>query len=139
MSEELHVEVLRQLATILPEDSQVVLLGDGEFDGCKPPGGPVQAFCEGQDWKYALRTAKTSIITTASGESFAIGELYPMQEHQYWFIEQVSFTQACYGPINCLVWHSRQHSEPIYLVSNLDWAAPRWLKTSWTTIADALA
>ena len=117
MSEELHIEVLQQLAPLLPKDSQVVLLGDGEFDGCK-----VQAFCKEQDWKYALRTAKTSTITTADGETLAIGQLYPMPEHHHWLVEHVGFTKACYGPINCLVWHDANQAEPIYLVSNLDWA-----------------
>lgn len=117
MSEELHLEVLQRLAAILPQDSQVVLLGDGEFDGCE-----LQAFCQEQGWKYALRTAKTSIITTVGGESFTVGELYPMAQHHYWLVEHVGFTKACYGPINCLVWHNAKHAEPIYLVSNLDWA-----------------
>ena len=45
-----------------------------------------------------------------------------MAQHDYWLVEQVSFTKACYGPINCLVWHDVNHAEPIYLVSNLDWA-----------------
>lgn len=118
MSVELHVEVLEQLATILPNKSQVVLLGDGEFDGYQ-----VQAFCEKQHWKYALRTAKSNTITTEGGESFAIGSLYPMEGYDHWLIEGVGFTQEGYGTINCLVWHISKHDEPIYLVSNLDWAA----------------
>ncbi len=117
MSVDLHIEVLEQLATILPQGSEVVLLGDGEFDGYQ-----VQALCEEHHWKYALRTAKSNTITTAGGETFAIGQLYPMPEHDHWLIEGVSFTQEGYGPINCLVWHSSKHDEPIYLVSNLDWA-----------------
>jgi hypothetical protein len=117
MSEELHLEVLKQLATVLPQDSRVVLLGDGEFDGCE-----LQAFCQERGWNYALRTAKSNTITTGGGESFAIGQLYPMPGHDHWLIEGVSFTKEGYGPINCLVWHSSDHDEPIYLVSNLSWA-----------------
>ena len=89
-------------------DLQVVLLGDGEFDGCD-----LQTFCQSKGWKYALRTAKTSLITTSGGETFAIGELYPMSEHTCWLIEDIRFTKARYGPINCLVWHNPQHAEPI--------------------------
>ena len=117
MRVELHLEVLEQLAPILPEGSEVVLLGDGEFDGYQ-----VQAFCEKQHWGYALRTAKSNTVTTQSGETFAIGQLYPMLEHNHWLIKGVRFTKEGYGPINCLVWHSSKHDEPIYLVSNLDWA-----------------
>ena len=117
MSVELHLKVLEQLATILPQGSEAVLLGDGEFDGYQ-----LQAFCEKQHWKYVLRTAKSSTITTDKGECFAIGQLYPMPGHDYWLIEGVGFTQAGYGPINCLVWHSGKYDEPVYLVSNLDWA-----------------
>lgn len=117
MSSELHVEVLQQLTAILPSECQVVLLGDGEFDS-----NGLQAFCEGRRWKYVLRTAKTNTIATSSGEEFAIGELYPMPEHNHWFLEQVYFTKERYGPINCLVWHSPHQDEPIYLVSNLAWA-----------------
>lgn len=117
MPEQVHLDLLKQLAHLLPEDSQVVLLGDGEFDGCD-----LQAFCQSKGWKYALRTAKTSTITTAGGENLAIGQLYPMAEHTYWLIEDIGFTKARYGPINCLVWHHPEHAEPIYLVSNLSWA-----------------
>ena len=40
-------------------DRSNVLLGDGEFDGSE-----LQAFCAKQGWKYALRTAKSNLITT---------------------------------------------------------------------------
>ena len=117
MSEQLHLEVVKQLADILPDDAQVVLLGDGEFDGCD-----LQSFCARQGWKYALRTAKTSKITTPDGTSFSLGALYPMAQHDHWLIEGVAFSRKGYGPVNCLVWHCPSHHEPIYLVSNLDWA-----------------
>jgi hypothetical protein len=117
MSSQLHVEVVKQLACILPSDREVVLLGDGEFDSSE-----LQAFCEAQGWKYAFRTAKTNTIVTASAESFPIGQLYPMPEHNHWFLEEVYFTKERYGPINCMVWHSPHQEEPIYLVSNLHWA-----------------
>ena len=117
MSVELHLEVLGQLAGILPQGSEVVLLGDGEFDGYQ-----VQAFCQKECWKYVLRTAKNNGIVMPNGEGFAIGQLYPMPEHDHWLVEGVGFTQQGYGPINCLVWHSSKHDEAIYLVSNLEWA-----------------
>lgn len=117
MSSEVHLEVLKKLTTILSEEWNVVLLGDGEFDS-----PALQAFCQDQSWRYVLRTAKTSTIITASGEGFAIGQLYPMQGHDHWLLEDVCFTKERYGPINCLVWHNSKHGEPIYLVSNLDWA-----------------
>jgi hypothetical protein len=117
MSVDLHLQVLQQLAGLLPDNSQAVLLGDGEFDSDQ-----LQAFCEKQHWKYVLRTAKSTTLTTAEGETLAIGELYPMPAHDHWLIEGVGFTQKGYGPVNCLVWHSRHHNEPIYLVSNLEWA-----------------
>ena len=72
MSEELHLEVLQQLAAILPKDSQAVLLGDGEFDGRE-----LQAFCERQGWKYALRTAKSNTITTDEGGNFCYRTTLP--------------------------------------------------------------
>ena len=112
MLERVHIELLQQLDALLPKDSQVVLLGDGEFDGCD-----LQTFCQSKGWKYALRTAKTSLITTSGGETFAIGELYPMSEHTCWLIEDIRFTKARYGPINSLVWHNPQHAEPIYKAS----------------------
>lgn len=97
MSVELHLEVLKQLTTILPGDSQVILLGDGEFDGYQ-----LQAFNKKEGWKYALRTAKHTTITTAQGETLAIGALYPMSEHDHWLLEGVSFTHKGYGPVNVL-------------------------------------
>ena len=117
MSEQLHLEVINRLADILPNSTEVVLLGDGEFDGCG-----LQSFCASQGWQYALRTAKTTKITLPNGEVFPVGALYPTAQHNYWLVEGGAFSQKEYGPINWLVWHNPRYSEPIYLVSNLDWA-----------------
>ena len=114
-----HLEVLEIVYKLLPSTCQVVLLGDGEFDSCA-----IQEFCRQNQWKYVLRTAKNTRIETQSGDHFSIGELYPMKNHRYLFVEDIYFTKKRYGVINCMVWHLPKHQEPLYLITNIDWAKP---------------
>lgn len=114
-----HLEVIQQLAKLLPEHKkQIVLLGDGEFDSPE-----LQAFCQDQGWKYVFKTAKNTKVNTDKTleDAFSIGSIYPMENHQHYFA-RLYFTNKLFGPVNCIVWHHPKHDEPIYLVSNLEWA-----------------
>jgi hypothetical protein len=114
-----HLEVLQTVLKLLPDNCQPILLGDGEFDSCA-----IQQFCQDNNWLYVLRTAKNTLIETQTGDKFTIGGLYPMENHQYRFVEDVYFTKKRFGVINCLVWHSPQYQHPLYLVTNIEWAKP---------------
>lgn len=114
-----HLEVIEELAKLLPEHGkQIVLLGDGEFDSPE-----LQAYCQDQGWLYVFKTAKNTKVNTDKSldGAFAIGCLYPMEGHQHWLAE-LYFTKKLFGPVKCMVWHHPKCDEPIYLVSNLEWA-----------------
>ena len=111
-SVDLHIQLLKRLKLLLITNHQIILLGDGEFDGWS-----IQQYCKDNNWDYVLRTAKSTQIETQHGDTFPIGMLYPMKGHDYYFVEDVYFTKNRYGTINCLVWHSDIHDDPLFLVS----------------------
>lgn len=49
--EALHIAVVEQVQELLPEGAQVVLLGDGEFDGTT-----LQHTMQNAGWSYVCRT-----------------------------------------------------------------------------------
>jgi hypothetical protein len=112
-----HVEVLQQVASLLPPSISVTVLGDGEFDSID-----LQEFIESTEWKYALRTAKNTYIEDSKGDSYKIGELVPFDGMDFIWLENCSFTKKKWGSVFCLVWHSPEYKDPIYLVSNIEWA-----------------
>jgi hypothetical protein len=115
-----HLEVVQKLADLLPpSDNRIVLLGDGEFDSPE-----LQYFCKQQGWYYVFRTAKNTLISPDKNlnNSFAVGTLCPFENHHYWLVEQVYFTKKMYGPVNLMTWHDPKFENPIFLVSNLEWA-----------------
>ena len=116
MSVEAHLKVLHLVSELLPPGvEEVILLGDGEFDSVD-----LQMFATVQGWKYVLRTAKNALIETCEEEIFHLGDCYPNEGEDNFWIEEVYFSERKYGPVNCLVWHQRTFEYPIYLVSSLE-------------------
>src|SRR5499425_3858365 len=62
--EELHIALVELIRGLIPAGTQVVLLGDGEFDGTR-----LQQTLQDAGWAYACRTA-TSTVATWEGETF---------------------------------------------------------------------
>jgi len=116
LPEEMHLDLLKTVRQILPVDCRVVLLGDGEFDGCS-----LQEFCRENHWDYVLRTAKNIIITPQGQACYKLEELYPAAQEKFFFAPQVWFKTELYGPVNVLCWHDQtRYKDPIYLVTNLE-------------------
>ena len=67
--EELHIALVDLISGLLPVGAQVVLLGDGEFDGTR-----LQQTLQQAGWSYACRTA-TSTVATWAGETFRLDAL----------------------------------------------------------------
>jgi hypothetical protein len=67
--EELHIALVELVSELVPPGSQVVFLGDGEFDGIN-----LQATVPAAGWQYACRTS-TSTQVTWSGETLALSEV----------------------------------------------------------------
>ena len=56
--EELHIELVDLVSELIPEETKVVFLGDGEFDGTN-----LQEKMNTLGWLYACRTAKSTVAT----------------------------------------------------------------------------
>lgn len=111
-SEEDHITLIEQVKEIIPEDADVMFLGDGEFDGIN-----LQAKIDNYDWKYVCRTAKDTIITQDS-KTFTFQELQ-IQPGGRITLLSVAITQKRYGPVQAVAWWDEEYENPIYLVSNL--------------------
>ena len=99
----------------LPEGTQVVFLGDGEFDGTT-----LQATLNEAGWSYACRTAQ-STVATWEGETFRLDTLGACSKPGTLIaLQEVKFTRDAYGPVMVLSCWAKGYQEPLYLVSNMD-------------------
>jgi hypothetical protein len=115
LKEEIHLKLIEQLHHIIPSGAQVVLLGDGEFDGIK-----LLNTVEGEyGWKYACRTAKSSVLFKAE-EKTSFGEVFVPQGQKPVSLPGVYFTHKAYGPVHAILWWEKEYKEPIYLVTNIE-------------------
>src|SRR5215813_3258648 len=55
---DLHIAVVELIREVIPEGTQVVCVGDGEFDGTA-----LQATLHAAGWSYACRTAMRTVAT----------------------------------------------------------------------------
>jgi len=109
-----HQSLLKELSFVMPENCRVVIVGDGEFDGCD-----LQEDIKKLGWVYVSRTGKNIEIEEEKGELFKLKTI-EVDDFGSLFLEGVRFTKKRYGPVNILIWHDKEHEEPLYLVTNLD-------------------
>jgi hypothetical protein len=110
---ERHIEVLEKLLLFLPEEAEVVLLGDAEYDTTDMLLWVQQHTA----WHYVLRTAPQIYVHTPQGlHPIAAMPLQPKHVLQY---RQVGFTQAASVQVNLVGWWGSAYEQPIYLLSNL--------------------
>jgi hypothetical protein len=109
--ESAHVELLAQVKAIIPPETEVIFLGDGEFDGLT-----LLAEIEAADCYYVCRTAPNRGVCEQESW-FQLNEL-GLQPGDYLCLPEVDFTQQAYGPV--LVWWQPDYQDPLYLVSNFE-------------------
>jgi hypothetical protein len=113
--EELHIALVELIRACLPEGTQVVLLGDGEFDGTT-----LQQTLNEAGWFYACRTAQTTVATW-QGETFRLDTLGACSKPGTLIaLKEVKITRDAYGPVMVLSCWAKGYQEPLYLVSNMD-------------------
>lgn len=110
-----HVALLDQVHSLIPEEVQVLFLGDGEFDGLT-----LQATVAGYGWQYVVRTAKNTILSVAGAE-FAF-EALGVRPGECISVPEVAFTRQGYGPVHAIAWWKRGYQDPLYLITTLEWA-----------------
>ena len=113
-SVEKQLELLNQVMALLPEGAEVILTGDGEFDGT----GVIEWLKSHPTWHYALRTAKNIIIRGKDEtEGQSLESLAPPPGEDK-FLKELFFTQQEAGPVNiAILWHEADQ-EHIYLVTD---------------------
>jgi hypothetical protein len=115
--EELHIALVNLIRACLPEGTQVVLLGDGEFDGTT-----LQETLNEAGWCYVCRTAQ-STVATWEGETFRLDTLGVCSKPGTLIaLQEVQITRNAYGPVMLLCCWAMGYAEPLYLVSNMDTA-----------------
>jgi hypothetical protein len=109
-----HIELICKVERLIPDGPQVMLLGDGEFDGVD-----LQALINHWKWKYVLRTGEnitvsrdgTTVCYEDLGAHVGIGE--------YFCVHDAFFSNREYGPILAVTAWREDCKEPIHLVTNL--------------------
>lgn len=122
-SQTLHVELVQALQKVVPLGREVIVLGDGEFDGTD-----WLAALDSLGWHYVCRTAKNSVFYEGEDE-FLVQDVCPGRGGCTGIVD-VRFTHGRYGPVMAVAWWGKHYDEPIYLVSNLELPedACRWYK-----------
>ena len=111
---ELHIALVDLISGLIPAEVQVVLLGDGEFDGTR-----LQRTLQDAGWAYACRTA-TSTVASWEGETFRLDALGAcLKPGRLIEFKEVHFTREAYGPILVRCCWAKGYQEPLYLVSNM--------------------
>jgi hypothetical protein len=108
-----HIEALEKVLPLLPTHSQVVLLGDAEYDTSEM----LLWLQENTTWQYVLRTSP-QIYVQEGDNSQTIGA-YPLHQGQVSHHAQVGFTQDACVLVNLIGWWGSRYEKPIYLISNI--------------------
>ena len=107
---EYHVELLEILKSIFPDNGDITIIGDGEFDNIE-----FLETIEGYGWYFVARTAKNSKFSQ-QGYAITLPKRLKAGECKSW--SDVQFTDELYGPLQVLIWKPDEGSETIYLISN---------------------
>ena len=108
-----HIEVLEKVLPLLPESSEVVLLGDAEYDTTEM----INWVEKNTVWLYVLRTSPQ--IYVRSGQKNQPIREYPLEKGQVLHLHEVGFTQTAEVLLNVIGWWASQYEEPIFLVTNI--------------------
>jgi hypothetical protein len=112
LPEQQHITLIRRLQDLIPARAEVLLLGDGEFDGTE-----LQATIRATNWEYVCRTA-SNITIYAHKRVFTVDEL-PLERGEAVALADVEMTLKRYGPVLLIgVWET-QYAEPLYLITSL--------------------
>jgi hypothetical protein len=111
---ERHIQVLEKLKALLPEEVEVILMGDAEYDTTEM----LLWLQENTSWSYVLRTSPQIYVHSQQGEH-PIADM-PLQKKSVLQYRQVGFTQAASVQVNLVGWWGSSYENPIYLLSNLE-------------------
>jgi len=113
-SAERHIQALEKVMPLLPKNSQVILLGDAEYDTSE-----MLVWMEkNTSWQYVLRTSPQIYVQTAeTGQPIRD---YPLEKGKLFYLKQVGFTQTSTVALNVIGWWGSDYEEPIFLITNME-------------------
>jgi len=111
LPETMHIELIQAVKEIIPENTEVIVLGDGEFDGCQWLN-----LLDSYGWTYCCRTAKSAKLYE-EGEEFVFKDICP-EKGGMTEIAEVEFTDQRAIQLKAVAYWGRKYDEPIYLVTN---------------------
>lgn len=108
-----HIEVLALLKAIIPAETEVVLLGDGEYDSVDMLNW-VETI---KNWVYIVRSGP-NIILSKKGKEYSFRELAQGKNTKN-EVRNVTFTKCINAPrVTAVVWWDSPYKKPIFLISN---------------------
>ena len=112
--EDMHIALLEEVKALIPPHAQVVVLGDGEFDGT----GWLDTI-DHAGWSYVCRTA-LSMTASWEGTSFRLDAIgWCIKAGTLVALPEVLLSRDDYGPLLLICCWAKGYKEPLYLVSNL--------------------
>ena len=112
--EALHIALVQQVHALIPAGAQVVLLGDGEFDGTD-----LLRTVHAWGWSYVCRTG-CHVTASWQGETFRLDTLgWCMKPGTLVDFPEAFVTGNAYGPLLLICCWAKGYQEPLYLVSNM--------------------
>ena len=108
-----HIELLELARPLIPEDTEVILLGDGEYDNVEM----LKWIEENTNWKFVVRTAKNITICIADQKKQI--EHLDVNKGEKKSVSGIGFTSEGYGRLLAIAWWDKDYEEPIYLITNL--------------------
>jgi hypothetical protein len=112
--EDMHIALVEQLHDLIPPGAQVVLLGDGEFDGTR-----LQQTVQAYDWSYVVRTG-SHITVEWDGDRFRCETVAACSKPGTLVaLRDVRVTEEAYGPLMLLCCWAKGYQDPLYLLTNM--------------------
>ena len=111
-----HIAVLEALQALIPDGTDVVLVGDGEYDAVKL----LTWIREETSWDFVMRTACDTYVLT-EGEEVRL-QRWGLLPDEVLQLSEVRFTRQAWGPVNVVGWWGRDYEDPVYLVTTLELA-----------------
>jgi Transposase DDE domain len=112
--EDMHVALVEQLYDLIPTGAQVVLLGDGEFDGIH-----LQQTMEEYHWSYVVRTG-SHITVEWDSERFRCETVAAcIKPGTLVELRDVRVTEEAYGPLMLLCCWAKGYKDPLHLITNM--------------------
>ena len=108
-----HIQTLEKVRPLLPPGSEVVLLGDAEYDTTEM----LEWVEKNTAWQYVLRTSPQIYVQTT--EASQPIRNYPLEQGHLFYLNDVGFTQTSTVRLNVIGWWGSEYEEPIFLITNL--------------------